>query len=200
MRAFISLKTGELFGPSPAGAADGEWARIEDLEAALKGAGGALRFVKDEARHITLRFFGELDPARRGDVEAAVAEVAKAQVRFPVATRGVGFFPNANRPKVVWVGLEDVEHQVQPLHAALHAALKAAGLDGPAETFVPHITVARVTQAPPGPALADAVDPFVAARFGSTEAKGLEFIESTLKQGGPVYRTLSDAGFGKKRA
>lgn len=198
MRAFISLSTGELFA-RPARPPEGEEAAtVEALEAALKGTGGELRFVKDEARHITLRFFGELPEGLRGDVSKAVAEAARVAKPFPIASQGVGFFPNAQRPRVVWVGIEDPEHQIQPVYAALQKAIQPLGLGAAEEAFVPHITIARVTRASPGPALADAVDPFVHARFGATKAEGLEFIESTLSKGGPVYRRIALHKFGGK--
>ena len=202
MRAFISIKTGDLFA-APKGKAGGlgdDRASVEDLEAALKGAGASLRFVRDDARHITLRFFGDLEDAREGEVAKAVGEVARLQRPFPIAPLGVGFFPNAVRPKVVWVGLEDPEAKLVPLHRALQQALRATGLEGEAEAFVPHITIARVDRAPPGPALADAVDPFVHARFGGGTAQGLEFIESTLQKGGPVYRKVAVHAFSGKGA
>jgi 2'-5' RNA ligase len=191
VRAFISLRTGDLFGGAPGQDGGG----IEALEAALKGAGATLRFVKSDARHMTLRFFGDLESARASEVGRAVAEVAKRQRPFPVASLGVGFFPNAVRPRVVWVGVEDRQAQLPPLHRALAEALRPLGLEGGEEAFVPHITIARVSRAPPGPALADALDPFVHARFGASTAAGLDFIESTLKAGGPVYRTAASHAF-----
>jgi 2'-5' RNA ligase len=202
VRAFISLKTGDLFkrprpGRAPAETDTAE--SIEALEAALKGTAGSLRFVKDDARHLTLRFFGDLDQARQGEVARTVSEVAGSQKPFAIAPQGVGFFPNAVRPKVVWVGVEDLDGRIQPLHRALDEALKKVGLEGSGEAFVPHITVARVTRAPPGPALADAVDPFVNARFGGGEAEGLEFIESTLQKGGPVYRRIALGKFAPRK-
>ena len=202
VRAFISLKTGDLFKPRRPGRPTAEGAEaesIEALEAALKGTAGSLRFVKDDARHLTLRFFGDLSEARQGEVARAVAEVAASQTPFAIAPKGVGFFPNAVRPKVVWVGVEDLDLRIPPLHAALDEALRKVGLEGGGQAFVPHITVARVTRAPPGPALADAVDPFVNARFGGGEVEGLEFIESTLQKGGPVYRQIALCKFAPRK-
>ena len=102
MRAFISLKTGDLFKAPRKGAAGGGGEspeRIEALEDALKGTAGSLRFVKDDARHLTLRFFGDLDPGRQSEVAKAVSDVAASHNPLPIAPLGVGFFPNAVRPK-----------------------------------------------------------------------------------------------------
>ena len=201
VRAFVSLKAGDLFAfgrGAPPIDRDDPLSRlsIEALDAALKGAGGALRFVRPESRHLTLRFLGEVDAAASRTVSEALERAVRPFRPFPVGALGVGFFPNALRAKVIWVGLDDPKKQLQPLHAAVEKALAPLGLTGQGESFVPHVTVARVSEAPALHALAQAVDPLVHTRFGWSEAAGVEFIESQLKKGGPVYRTISSHAFG----
>lgn len=196
MRAFVSLRAGDLFaiGPgAPSTDPDGPLSRIsvEALETSLKGAGGKLRFVRAESRHLTLKFLGEIEAGNAKPISEALEKVAKGFAPFPVGALGVGFFPKAIRPKVIWVGLDDPTKQVSPLHAALDKALEPLGFERGREAFVPHITVARVTEAPPGDGLAQAVDPLLRTRFGWSQATGLDFMESNLKQGGAVYRTVS---------
>ncbi len=200
MRAFVSLRAGDLFefakgAPPPDPEDPLSRASIEALEISLKGAGGKLRFVRGESRHLTLRFLGEIEPSAARGVSEALERAVRGFGPFPVGPLGVGFFPNAVRPKVVWVGVDDPDRQVAPLYAAVEAALKPAGFEGSGDTFVPHITVARVTEVPPGQALAQAVDPYVHTRFGWAQATGLDFFESSLKKGGAVYRLISKHAF-----
>ncbi len=201
VRAFVSLKAGDLFAfgrGAPAADPDDPLSRlsVEALDGALKGAGGALRFVRPESRHLTLRFLGEVDAGASRSISEALERTVSAFKPFPVGALGVGFFPNAVRPKVIWVGLDDPKKQLMPLHEAMEEALGPLGLERTSEPFVPHVTVARVTEPPTPHALAQAVDPLVHTRFGWSEAAGLEFIESQLKKGGPVYRTISKHPFG----
>lgn len=200
VRAFVSLGAGDLFAfgrGAPQADPDDPLSRlsVEALEASLKGVGGKLRFVKADSRHLTLKFLGNLEAQRAREVSQALEGASKAFHPFPVGARGVGFFPNALRPKVIWVGLEDPAAELKRLHAAVEEALGPLGLGEPGEAFVPHVTVARVVEAPPGPALAQAVDPLVHTRFGWTQAEGLDFWESTLTKGGPVYRRISHHAF-----
>ncbi len=200
MRAFVSLGAGDLFAfgkGAPSADPEDPLSRlsIEALEASLKGVGGKLRFVKSDSRHLTLKFLGDLEPADARAVSQALASASKGFAPFPLGALGVGFFPNALRPKVIWVGFDDPEKQLKRLHEAVEEALLPLGLGEPLEAFVPHVTVARVVEAPPGPALAEAVDPLVRTRFGWTRAEGLDFWESTLRKGGPVYRKISEHAF-----
>lgn len=196
MRAFVSLRAGDLFAFSPGAPApdpDDPLSRfsVEALETSLKGAGGRLRIVRAESRHLTLKFLGEIADGDAKPVSQALDGVVKGFKPFPVGALGVGFFPNAIRPRVIWVGVDDPRRQVAPLHKAVDVALAPLGFERGGEVFVPHITLARVTEAPPGDALAQAVDPLVHSRFGWTQATGLDFMESTLKQGGAVYKAVS---------
>ncbi len=200
MRAFVSLRAGDLFAfgkGAPPAEPDDPLSRlsIEALETSLKGVGGKLRFVKSDARHLTLKFLGELEPGDARQVSQALEAVSKGFAPFPLGALGVGFFPNAIRPKVVWVGFDDPAIQLRRLHEAVEKAMEPLGLAEPGQAFVPHVTVARVVEAPAGPALAQAVDPLVRTRFGWTQAEGLDFWESTLKKGGPVYRKISEHAF-----
>jgi RNA 2',3'-cyclic 3'-phosphodiesterase len=201
VRAFVSLNAGDLFAfgkGAPPPDPDDPLSRlsVEALDGALKGAGGSLRFVKPDSRHLTLRFLGEVDEGVSRSISQALGHAVASFKPFPVGAFGVGFFPNAVRPKIIWVGLDDPKKQLTPLYEAVEKALGPLGLADAADSFVPHVTVARVSEAPTPHALAQAVDPLARARFGWSEATGVEFIESQLKKGGPVYRTISKHPFG----
>lgn len=196
MRVFIALQAVDLFafGPgAPAADPDDPLSRlsVEEVEKSLQGAGGKLRFVKPQARHLTLKFLGEVEAGTTTGVSGALDRAVRGIAPFPVGTRGVGFFPNARRPKVIWVGVDDPEKRIQPLHVAVDKEVAALGFEKGAEGFVPHVTIARVLGASSGEALARAVDPLVDTRFGWTRATGVDFWESTLTPSGPIYRLIS---------
>jgi 2'-5' RNA ligase len=205
VRAFVSLRAGDLFAFGP-GAPESEPEEgnarlsVSDLEKALLGTGGRFRFVAPAARHLTLKFLGDVDEGLTRDLGKALAAAASTSAPFPVGARGVGFFPNAHRAKVIWVGLDDPDRRIAPLHEAIEASFEGAGVERTAGGFVPHITVARVVRAPPGELLARAVDPLVATRFGWSRAEGVELVQSTLTPKGPVYKTLSRHPFGRGTA
>src|SRR5712664_825356 len=145
MRAFVSLRAGDLFafGPgAPPAEPDDPLSRlsVEALETSLKGAGGKLRFVRPEARHLTLRFLGDTEEATAKEIAGALDPVARGFKPFPLGALGVGFFPNAVRPRVIWVGVDDPQRQVAPLHAAVEKALEPLGFERAAEAYLPHIT------------------------------------------------------------
>jgi 2'-5' RNA ligase len=56
--------------------------------------------------------------------------------------RGIGFFPNAKRPRVLWCGVEATDNLAQ-LAADIDRALDSVGIPSEERALVPHLTLAR---------------------------------------------------------
>lgn len=108
------------------------------------------RWVPIENLHLTLCFLGDTDPDRlpmlAESLDTAFADAPTLAMRLTA----VGAFPNGQRARVVWVGIEaDVD--LVGLHASVTAAARSAVPDFRPESrpFHPHVTLARC--APPWP-------------------------------------------------
>jgi RNA 2',3'-cyclic 3'-phosphodiesterase len=113
--------------------------------AALRATTDRVRWVAAPSLHVTLKFLGQQDDQRVGDLERALALVAGRHPPIDVRTGEVGAFPNFRRPRVVWVGMTGA--------AALTALAEdidrtLAGLGVPTETrpFRAHLTLGRVKE------------------------------------------------------
>ncbi len=94
--------------------------------------------------HLTLRFLGEVDPGRLPEIEAALRPAAAGQTAFDVRLEGVGAFPSAERPRVVWIGATAGAGELVHLAGAVADALAPVVPGAGAERFVPHVTLFRV--------------------------------------------------------
>ncbi len=89
--------------------------------------------------HLTLKFLGELTPAKVEAVKNCLSHVSFR--RFTATVAGVGVFPSENYVRVVWVGIEPEDKFLQ-LQKEINDALdKEFPKD---KGFKPHITLARV--------------------------------------------------------
>ncbi len=89
--------------------------------------------------HMTLKFLGEITPAKVDAVKNALSTVAFK--KFTAAVAEVGVFPSENQVRVVWAGIEPEGEFVQ-LQKLIDEALDK---EFPKEKgFKPHITLARV--------------------------------------------------------
>ena len=93
MRTFVAV---EITEPGITGA-------IENLQSELlRAEPGGARPVGADLLHITLQFLGEVPEGAEGRVIGALGSVKFDA--FDVRIGGVGAFPNARSPRVVWVG------------------------------------------------------------------------------------------------
>ena len=113
----------------------------EGTRRAVRASGG--KPVPPENFHITLVFLGNLDAAA-----AAAAREAAAGVRgkvFSLALDRFGFWPGS---RLAWFGPSEVPEAGRMLAAMLMTALRVRGLTPDAQSFFPHVTLARKVSKP----------------------------------------------------
>jgi 2'-5' RNA ligase len=100
-------------------------------------------WVRPESQHVTFAFLGEQPDAIvdriAGPVAAAVARIPA----FEASMRGGGFFPNARRARVGWIGL-DPEAGFVAVAQAVRGAVTGAGASYDGSEFRPHLTLMRI--------------------------------------------------------
>jgi 2'-5' RNA ligase len=95
--------------------------------------------------HLTLRFCGEVDPAQVDPLADAVAPWARRLPPPPLVLAGGGAFPDARRPRVLWIGLRPAD-VLAPLAQAVGNAVAPLGFPPEERAFTAHLTVGRVRE------------------------------------------------------
>ena len=159
----------------------------------FRGLGRALKPVNDEALHVTLKFLGDTDPALVPRIHEEVVAATAGQGAFEMWVAGVGCFPNTDRPRVVWAGLQGAEALVT-IAAELERRLEPLGFAPEGRPFRPHLTLARVRDgARPPRELADLLAEHAEAEFGTARVESVVLYQSELRPQGPVYTALATA-------
>ena len=160
------------------------------------------RWVRAESMHLTLKFIGHAiadgDERKLINLRAALAAV-RSDGPVDLEFRGVGFFPNERRPRVVWCGIE-ASSNLSQIAADIDRALEP--LDIPRETrdFVPHLTLARIEPPRRVEALAHAAEGLRSHDFGSARETEFHLFESKLRPSGAEYTKLETFPFAKAAA
>lgn len=102
------------------------------------------RWVQEENLHLTLLFMGDLSDSEIAETCSRVDWVCRANQPFTLRLAGVGAFPDASRPKAVWLGATEGAEPLSRLHSDLDDALGDLAARGENRAFVPHLTLARV--------------------------------------------------------
>ncbi len=118
---------------------------LAELQATLRAlpGGDRLRWTPPDQIHLTLRFLGEITPEQSSLAIEALRRACSPSYSFSLKLGGLGFFPNARRPRVFWVGLEGQIRELLALQTAIARAL-APLVDTSEDEFHPHLTLGRV--------------------------------------------------------
>lgn len=151
------------------------------------------RWVRPENLHLTLKFIGEVPPAKLGSMRQVLAAVRSASA-VDIDFRGLGFFPNEKRPRVFWAAMR-ASANLSTLAVDVDHATAAQGIAPETRPFSPHLTLARFE--PPGvhDKLRAAIHQNMLRDFGSLRTAEFHLIESKLKPSGAQYTTLQSFRF-----
>jgi 2'-5' RNA ligase len=187
MRLFVALEI-------PCVVRDNLATLINDLRTAAPKA----RWVRPENIHVTLKFIGEVPPEKVADIRGALSGVSSEHAA-ELSFHGLGFFPNAKRPSVLWAGI-DASPNLQSLAGDIERSLEKIGLPREQRPFVPHLTIARFQPPRIPEQLHSAIAQSSGREFGSLLTDEFHLIESKLKPSGAEYTTLESFRFARAEA
>jgi 2'-5' RNA ligase len=151
-----------------------------------------LRWVRPAGIHLTLSFLGEIPAEQVDQIAGALRQACAGHAAFGVSIAGMGCFPNARRPRVVWVGVSEPSGALARLHHDVEQALVPLGFRPEARAFSPHLTLGRVKGG--GRQAREVLGGYVeraTVRVGEMEVAAVHLMRSDLQPGGAVYTALA---------
>lgn len=136
---------------------------------------GSVRWVDPQGIHLTFKFLGDIPSIDAVDILEAIKPSVGQVTSFSLQLSGLGMFPNARRPRVLWAGVErqeDSPDSLVKLHEGVDEALAQMNYATERQTFSPHLTLGRVR---------DNVSPGARRRISQA-------ISSTTIEDGEVWR------------
>ena len=173
---------------------------IEGVTRELRSrAGDGVRWVRPKGVHLTLKFLGDIAADSVPSISQALDRCALPAAPFQLFLEGVGAFPNARRPRVVWVGLGGGLEPLLNLQQSIEGELEALGYARERRPFTPHLTLGRVSDrisASQVRVLSEGLG-VVSVQPGVTlPVREVSLIKSDLRQSGAVYTRLHAARLG----
>ncbi len=154
------------------------------LHAGVPGA----RWTPVENMHLTLRFIGEVEEPRIEDIDRALLAVRSP--RFSLELAGVGHFETSGQPRALWAGVPKIAPLIR-LRDRVESALVRAGFAPEGRKFLPHVTLARLRDAP-APKVSAFLGRFGLFRGPPFAVERFALFSSHRGRGGAVYRLESD--------
>ena len=118
---------------------------LTQLQAQLKsGKFLPVKWVNPHSIHLTLKFLGNVESDRIGEITRAIEAAAQGVSPFHLEVKGLGVFPSLKRVQVAWVGLEGGIDQLGQLQQRIESNLIPLGFTPESRSFTPHLTLARL--------------------------------------------------------
>jgi len=154
----------------------------------LEQLGPAVRPLLVDQMHITLKFLGPTELDDIMPISTLLKNMRTMFPRFKLAFKGLGAFPNAERPNVIWAGIADPT-VLTSMVDYLEQETEKLGYPLERKGFHPHLTLARVN-AKPSPELFDILRDRQDAEWGEVTVDTLKFFESELKSQRAHYHEM----------
>jgi len=161
----------------------------------------AVRWVPADKIHLTLKFLGDVSLVNLDMLKEILLTEVKAHPPFEFSVGGLGAFPNAKSPRVVWVGVQ-APPELLILQRAIESTMEKLGYSREERPFSPHLTLGRVsrnTTNPEAHQIGEALQAVKVGFLGLVYAQGVSLFKSDLRPTGSVYTCLLTAPLTEKK-
>jgi len=156
--------------------------RIKKILLRLKKEEG-IKVVEEENTHINLKFLGEISEKQAVEIENVLKEIKTKP--FNVTLRSIGFFPNEEFIRVIFIKVESKE--LMRINKFIEDRLYEKGFMRERKKFAPHLTLARVKKKMSKRLINELKEEELNSIF---KIKEINLIKSTLTKEKPVYKTI----------
>ena len=163
---------------------------LDQVQKHLRDSVTGVRWVQPESIHLTLKFLGSILPEQVAAISAAVGEVAHGEPLLALNVSGIGAFPNARRPRVIWVGIVGEVERLGRLQTRLESALESLGFQREERPFRPHLTLGRVKDPRRPPDLTRALAETTVPASNPFDVREILVYKSDLRPTGAIYTKL----------
>lgn len=177
IRAFLAIDLDDDLKP-----------KINKIIREFKQIDANIKYVDLQNLHFTLKFFGDIDTEGIDVLAERIENVVKDFDSFNIKIKGCGAFPNKNRIKVIWVGLDE-DNILKELHDKLDKQFNSLGFDLD-KKFSSHLTIGRMRSAKGKNKVKSTIESFENVDIGSMEVSSIVLKKSTLTPAGPIYEDL----------
>lgn len=107
-------------------------------------SGNAVRWLRPEGIHVTLKFLGEVPQKKLPAIKIAIQEAVLRHHPFNLEVANIGSFGGREGLRIMWVGVAGDVLRLEALARDVNRALSVVGFEPERRPFRPHLTLGRV--------------------------------------------------------
>lgn len=138
--------------------------------------------------HITYKFIGEIEDKYISIIKGLLLdELSTHSVKINM--QGVGFFPRASYPKVLFIRLTDNSKKLNEFNQIIENKLFDIDIPKENKKFEPHLTLCRIKNYQSS-GISELSQKYKNKLFQSIDTLSINVFESKLTRSGPIYSIL----------
>jgi 2'-5' RNA ligase len=145
-----------------------------------------INWVSPENFHITLKFLGDTPVDDISQIMDRLKDLCKGLNPFTISLTSLGVFKNLHEPRVIWIGCNPC-NALSGFQASLEKGLSEIGIEPEERTFLPHLTLGRMTAIRQINPLTQLITNYKYFEFQQQEVDRIILYESVLNPSGPKY-------------
>jgi len=172
--------------------------KIADLESEFRVSNADVKWVRPESIHLTLKFLGEVDEDKISEINNKISKAIEGFSVFRAVVEKIGVFPDWKRIRVVWVGIEDGQKELNELSKSVEDKMASIGFKKEKRGFTAHITIGRVRSGRSIDRLIDMVRKKSDISLGAIQISEVLLMQSILRPEGASYKCLERFNLDRK--
>lgn len=186
LRAFIAVEIDNLTKQ-----------KISKLISDLKKSNTDAKWITENQMHLTLKFLGNIDENKVGDISNALSEITDNFSAFAINLSSLGAFPGMNHPRVVWLGVNKGAGSLIKLNEKIETAMEKTGFKKESRKFEPHLTLARIRTSKNISNLIKLINGASFPAQNDAQIDKLVLFQSTLTPKGALYKIILEKNLRK---
>ena len=165
----------------------------------LKPLDSGIKWVPLDNFHLTLKFLGEVDNVEIPAVCKAIRRVTDQIEPFELRFVGTGGFPNADKPRILFIGVGDPTGQLVRMVGDMEKEFADLGFKPEPRDYTPHLTLGRTrsnSRRADGE-LVDAMRSMNVNEIGEMVVEEVQLMASFLDKSGPTYQVMATIELGQ---
>jgi RNA 2',3'-cyclic 3'-phosphodiesterase len=150
----------------------------------------AAKWVDPSQLHLTLRFLGDQEEGKLPALLDVLRAEGKKQRPFPIELGGLGTFPGAAKPAVLFVPVLQGAESLEALARDMGEGLRRAGIAFDDRDFRAHVTLGRIKTLKGDGAAAGRLDGDLSGGRWKMNVGQFVLFHSRLSQKGPIYTAV----------
>jgi 2'-5' RNA ligase len=168
--------------------------KIDEISTGLHARMGDLpvRWIPAENVHLTLKFLGDVSETNVERLAEIIRRVAQAHDCFEISVGSLGVYPNARRPRVIWLGVE-APQSLMSIQRGIDQETSRLGYETKEQDFSPHLTIGRVSRGADYrelKAISESLEAETVGFLGAARVEQVNLYRSDLKPTGAEYSVI----------